>query len=59
MAENKWVWLKLKIDTADHRTSLVAKAISVHVKLYIGWGKDGHVDGLYMRSFKCKKFHSE
>ena len=23
--------------------------------LYIGWGKDGHVDGCYMRSFECKK----
>ena len=24
--------------------------------LYIGWGKDEHVDGFYMQSFKCKKF---
>ena len=29
------------------------------ITLYIGWGKDGHVDGFYMRSFECKKFHSE
>ena len=30
-------------------------AISLHIMLYIGWGKDGYVDGSYMRSFECKK----
>ena len=33
--------------------------ISVHIMLYIGWEKDGHADGSYMRSFEYKKFHSE
>ena len=42
-----------------HRTSLGGGAIGVHIQLYIGWGKDGHVDGSYMPSFECKKFHSE
>ena len=24
-----------------------------------GWGKDGHIDGSYMQSFKCKNIHSD
>ena len=40
-------------------SSSVGGAISVHIMLYIGWGKDGHVDGFYMQSFECKRIHSE
>ena len=30
--------------------------ISIHMML-IGWGKDGHIDGSYMQSFKCKTIY--
>ena len=33
--------------------------ISIRIMLYIRWGKDGHVDSLYMESFEYKKFHSD
>ena len=57
---------KAKADKKSKETRVVAQdfssgrgAISVHIKFYIGWGKGGHVDGSYMQSFECKRFHSE
>ena len=43
-----------------HRTPSSGRgAISIRIMLYVGWGKDGHIDGFYMRGFECEKFHSE
>ena len=33
--------------------------ISVHIILYIVWGKGRHIDGFYAQGFECKKFHSK
>ena len=33
--------------------------ISIYIMLYTGWGKDGLLDVSFVRSFRCKKFHSE
>ena len=33
--------------------------MSIHSVLYIGWRKDGHIDGSCLQSFECKKIHCE
>ena len=52
--------LHLTDDSVSIGLPLVADApISFHVMLYIVWGKEGLINGIYMQSFGCKKFHSE